>query len=300
MQNSAAVKIQPEERDKSRIVGMVPLEQINDTSFSVKEKTSVPASVPPASDTDEDDFLMQEAVSPWSSDMLARQEKRLVGEAEELLKAARWEDMVVLLYPLNEKVPELVDAGLDIDLGIKTAFALDHLGRFEEALKLLGPICRRQPDHYLANYDFAYVAYNALYNGKNRKVLLHHSRKRELVKLAHRHFQICQKLRDDAVTPFYREGVLFHDIENNPGKAMPCFGKAIANWERRSAEEQQTRHQERPKYIRALYHLAGCCLSKGQAGRSRDLCEKVIKEDEGRDTLAPVFKYYMTVFHQPS
>ncbi len=277
MQNAAVRKKETEVIEKARIVGLVPLEQL-------EKRSELPLA--------DNDFLMQEASSPWSGEQLARQEKRLLAEAEELLTACRWEDMVAMFYPLEEKVPELVDAGLDTDIRLKAAFALDHLGRFEDALKLLGPVCREQADHYLAHYNYAYVAYNALYNAKNRRILLHGARKKELVSQAHRHFQICLRLRPDSVTPFYREGVLWQDIENNPGKAMSCFGRAIANWERRSVEDRREKHQERPKYVRALYHLAGCCLSKGQVGRSRSLYEKVIRVDEGRDFIAPVYKYY--------
>ncbi len=283
MQGSAAVKIQAENGEKARVVGLVPLEQLK-RSASLTGKAADAA--------DEDDFLTLEAAAPWGSELLARQAGSLAEEAEELLSAARWEDMIALLYPLEEKVPELVAAGLHHDISIKAAFALDHLGRFEEALGLLGPLCGTGPENYLAHYNYAYVAYNALYNSKNRKILLHHSRKRELMQLAHRHFQICQGLRPEAVTPFYREGVLYQDIENNPGKAMICFGRAIANWESLTVEKQETRHQERPKYVRALYHLAGCCLSRGQAGRARTLYERVLREDEDRNFIAPIFKYY--------
>lgn len=99
MQTSTAVKIQPEKNDNARIVGLVPLEQLRDAAPSPRPESSAPAASP---SDNKDDFLMQDALTPWSSEMLARQEKRLLAEAEELLQNAGWEDMLVLLYPLQE------------------------------------------------------------------------------------------------------------------------------------------------------------------------------------------------------
>lgn len=240
---------------------------------------------------DEDDFLLDGNLAPGVQDYARQELRRSVAEAEELLRANRWEDMIALFHPLEDKVPAAVDAGMDLQLRLKVAFALGQTGRFEEALKSLEPALRLHPDEFQVHSAVGFNAYQSLLKRREHKVTLVPEQKRERIQQAHEHFRRCQQLRPDHVTSFYREGMLYKEVEGKTFKAASCFGQAVRNWESLSEEEKQKRHQERPKYLRSLYHLASCLLEGGDAQRALELLERCIRED-GSDVLSPVHKHF--------
>jgi tetratricopeptide (TPR) repeat protein len=240
---------------------------------------------------DEDDFLLGHGLAPGLQEHARKEVRRSVAEAEELIRENRWEDLIALFHPLEEKVPAAVDAGIDLELRLKVAFALGQSGRFEEALKALEPALRLHPDDFHVHSAAGFNAYQSLLKRRERKVTLIPEQKRERIQQAHEHFRRCQQLRPDHVTSFYREGMLFKEVEGKTLKAAACFRQAIRNWESLSEEERQKRHQERPKYLRSLYHLASCLLEAGESPRARELLERCMQEDSG-DVLSPVHKHF--------
>ena len=144
--------------------------------------------------------------------------------------------------------------------------------------------------HY--HSSLAYTAYNSIYAAKNREILLSGKMRAERIELAHTHFKKAQGLRPDGVTNYYREGMLFRQIENKEDKALPIFQKAVSNWERLGTEEKDARHQERKNYIKALYQLSGCLLVRGRAERALELIKKCLSEDEKTNYFSLLYKYF--------
>ncbi len=239
----------------------------------------------------EEDFLLGDNLAPGVQEHARQELRRSAAEAEELLRANRWEDIIALFHPLEEKVPAAVDAGIDLQLRLKVAFALGQTGRFEEALKSLEPALRLHPDDFQVHSAAGFNAYQSLLKRRERKVTLIPEQKRERIQQAHEHFRRCQQLRPDHVTSFYREGMLYKEVEGKTFKAAPCFRQAVRNWEGLSEEEKQKRHQERPKYLRSLYHLASCLLEGGDAQQALEFLERCMREDAS-DVLSPVHKHF--------
>lgn len=239
----------------------------------------------------EEDFLLGENVAPGVQKYARHELRRSLAEAEELLRANRWEDIIALFHPIEEKLPAAVDAGMDLPLRLKVAFALGQTGRFEEALKSLEPALRLHPDDFQVHSAAAFNTYQSLLKRRDRKVTLIPEQKRERIQRAHEHFRRCQQLRPDHVTSFYREGMLYKEVEGKTFKATPCFRRAVQNWEALSEDEKQKRHQERPKYLRSLYHLASCLLEDGDAQQALKLIERCMRED-ATDVLSPVHKHF--------
>ena len=94
------------------------------------------------------------------------------------------------------------------------------------------------------------------------------------------------------MTYYYREGMLFRQIENKEDKALPIFQKAVSNWERLSAEERDARHQERKNYIKALYQLSGCLLVRGRTDKALEFIKRCLSEDEKSNYFSLLYKYF--------
>ena len=271
--------VKEENEERARIIGHVDLE--TDTS---------PRHAPPEAATD--DFFTTMTATPWCSDHLQREHDRILAEIDELKAENRWDDILALFYPIEEKAPELAEAGMTAKLRLALGFVLGRAGRHHEAITCLEPVLRDEPDNGLAHYSLAYAALDGLYEGKKRKNLPGGKEKARLIKLAHRHFDLACRLRPDSVTFFYRQAILHKEIENKPRRAIPLFKQAIANWEQYNSETRKKRHQQYPKYIKAMYHLASCLLAIGRPGPSQELMQRVLREDEGRHHMHPLFKHY--------
>ncbi|OCC14961.1 hypothetical protein DBT_1756 [Dissulfuribacter thermophilus] len=223
---------------------------------------------------------------------IAPQANRLLSEIKELERECRWDAIVALCHPLEEKYPAIVESGLDIAIRKSLSFALVNAGRHMEAIGVLKSALRAEPEDYMVHYGIAYASYDALYRNKNRQLLLKPAEKQQLIELAHTHFKRCQQLSPGRVTPFYRDGMVFKEIEDKPRKAIPLLQKAVANWRCLSREEKKTRHQERPKYIRALYHLGSCLLKDSRPRKAHEVMAQMLNEDRDTDFVSPIFKHF--------
>jgi tetratricopeptide (TPR) repeat protein len=204
----------------------------------------------------------------------------------------QWQAALDLFFPVEEKLPELVDLGLDAAVREKLAFALGQLSRFDEAIAQLTVCVARDPQNFHVHSALAYTAYNSLFAARNREIFLSGKVREARIALAHAHFEQAQGLRPDGVTNFYRHGMLWHKIEDKPRKALPLFQRAAANWEALSAEEKERRHQERKNYVKALYQQAAILLAEGDPRRAAEALKRCLVEDERSDYLSRVHKYF--------
>ncbi|MCP4579921.1 MAG: hypothetical protein GY846_26940 [Deltaproteobacteria bacterium] len=77
-----------------------------------------------------DEFLSLDELVPIGKDAAKRSLKRILAEVEELVREKKWEDMVALFRPVEEKAPELLEHGLDTALRAKVPcrmiFGVNH------------------------------------------------------------------------------------------------------------------------------------------------------------------------------
>jgi tetratricopeptide (TPR) repeat protein len=239
-----------------------------------------------------DDFLDGRVSPDWQGDLVRREYDRTLAEIAELQAENRWEDIVALFHPCEEKLPELIDAGLDGDVRVKVSFALCKTKRHEEAIASLQKVVARDSRNSLAHYSIGYAVLDFFFQARTLRTIVPVKRKEELIALGHRHFDKAIALRPESVTYNYRHAVLYKDIEDKPKPAVPLFRQAIANWRGLSVEDQQRCHQQRPKYIKSLYHLASCLLKLDKARESLTVLGQVLDEDGERHHMHPLFKHF--------
>ena len=271
---------------QARIIGRVDIKSRNDLKPAPATENYSNC------DRDDEDFMQVLASSPWMSRRAEKECQRVLAEISELQAENRWDDINTLFYPLEEKAPELCAAGMDGRIRQEVAFSLGRAGRHQDALRCITPLVKREPDNVMAHYTLAYTALDLLYTARTKRQLLTPARKREMIELAHRHFSRAQELRPDSVTFFYREAMLFKEIEERHRKAIPLFDRAVANWDRLSDKEKRERHQQRPKFVRALYHMASSLLKLGMPARSLEVIERLMDEDRDRNHVSAVFKHF--------
>ncbi|MEW6665757.1 MAG: tetratricopeptide repeat protein [Thermodesulfobacteriota bacterium] len=242
--------------------------------------------------TFEDEFLTVETLDGIGRAAAERTLRRCLGEIEEMARGNRWEDIVSLFSPVEDKLPDLAAHGLDLEVRLKVAFAMGQLKRFDDAIGLLLACAERNPENFSFHSSLGYAAYNSLYAAKNRELFLSGKARQDRLELAHRHLKMAQALRPDGVTNFYREGALFKQIEGKPDEAIPLFERAISNWDALRDEEKKRRHQERKNHVKALYNLAGALLQTGSAREAKDALDRVLLEDRETNYLSPLFKYF--------
>lgn len=239
-----------------------------------------------------DEFLSFEDLIPINKDSARRTQRQALAEAEELMRENKWEDLVAVFRPVEEKAPELIKHGLEAELRAKVGFALGQLNRFDEAIEELAVCVKQQPDNFLWQSSLGFTAYNSLFAAANREIFLHGKAKKERVELAHLHLANAQKLRPDNVTSFYREGMLYKKIERKAEKALPLFQRAVGNWESLEEKQKETRHQEQKNYVKALYQLASCLLDGGDSGEALKVMKRCVSADEKTNYLSLVYKYF--------
>ncbi len=237
-------------------------------------------------------FLDQLATQEVSAQELQKAFGRLWAEIETLRAEARWQELVDLLHPADQRFPELVEAGLGPALWGETVFALCHLKRYDAALDLARRCVRECPEDYHAHARLAYAAYDSLYAAKNREVLLHPEERKARIELAHKHFAKAQALRPDNVTQFYRQGMLYKAVQAKPERALPLFRSAVKNWEALDNEQKKARHQERKNYVKALYQWASCLLALGNAKEALAVLTRCLEEDASSEHFSVVHKYF--------
>ncbi len=246
----------------------------------------------PATPEKDDEFLSVKDLAPVQKDLAERSLKRHLADLTELINQNKWEDVVALYYPVSEKQPELTENDMDAKVRAKVAFALGHLNRFDDAIAELSICVKKDPGDFHYHSSLAYTAYNSLFAAMNREIFLSGKSRAERVALAHAAFTRAQELRPDGVTNFYRQGMLFKKLERKNDKALPLFETAVANWDRLTPQERETRHQERKNFVKALYHLASCVLEAGSAKKAHSLLERCLSEDRESHYVAPAFKYF--------
>ena len=143
------------------------------------------------------EFLESMAAGPAIVQAHAEKEtRRILAELTELKSEKRWEDMVALFHPVEEKVPEAHEAGTDGRIREHLAFALCRIGRHEDAVECMKPVVKREPDDIMGHYNLAYAAFDLLFTvRRNRSRLITPARRKEYIKLAHSHFERCQQCK---------------------------------------------------------------------------------------------------------
>lgn len=252
---------------------------------SVRTETAVP--IPSG-----DEFLSAEDLVVSRRQASETRMRAVLSDMAELARENRWQDLVALFAPVEEKVPFLVAAGLDTAVREKIAFALGQMGRYDAAMAELKKCLEKSPDRFSLHNSLAYMAYNSLFAAANREILLAGKLRQERIRLAHTHFQAAQRLRPDGVTNFYREGMLFRRIEGKPEKALPLFDRAVKNWDGLSPEDRDRRHQERKNVIKSLYQAASLRLEKNDCRGAAAALKRCMAEDERTDYVERRFKYF--------
>lgn len=240
----------------------------------------------------QDEFFSLDDLVPVSRNSAERSLKRLLAEVEELARETKWEDVIALFYPVDEKQPELAAHGLDIRLRSRVAFALGQVKRFDEAIRELSLCVEKEPDVFLHHSSLAFTAYNSLFAAANREIFLRGRARAERIELAHRHFKKAQELRPDGVTNFYRQGMLFRKIERKTDSALPLFQRAVANWDRLSEKDREARHQERKNFVKSLFQSASCLIEMDVPEKALDAIKRCLAEDETSHHMAVLFKYF--------
>jgi tetratricopeptide (TPR) repeat protein len=239
-----------------------------------------------------DDFLTAEDLVPVDSDAARRELTRVLGEISALSSENKWEEIVALFFPVEEKIPELVEHGMDPDVRAGVAFALGRLKRHDEAIRELTICTDAYPDNFVYQSSLGYTAYDSLMSAANNENFLSGKARAERIALAHTHFRRAQQIRPDGVTNFYREGALLKNIEQKQKDAVPLFERAVRNWDALDEPAQKARHQERKNFIKALYQGAGALLSAGRASSALTFLRRCIAEDETKNYIELEFKYF--------
>jgi hypothetical protein len=153
----------------------------------------------------EDELLKLDDFNTVKTGAAERTLRCTLSEMDELTAEARWEDLLALFHPVEEKVPELVDCQLDLEVRSRVAFALGQVKRFDEAIESLKVCVARDPDNFLYHSSLAYTAYNSLYAARNREIFLSGGPRRERVELAGwfgsrllREVSLCQWLKSSS------------------------------------------------------------------------------------------------------
>ncbi len=218
--------------------------------------------------------------------------KACLGEMTFLKGERRWEEIISLFYPLEDKVPEMVQAGLGKELRLEISFALGQMKYFDEAIKECEKFLEEEPDHYHGHSSLGYHLYNSLFAAKNREIILTPESRKERIQDAHKNFRRAQELRPDQVTNYYRQGMLFKSIENKPDQARPCFSTAVQNWDNYSQEQKGYRHQEKKNFIKAIYNLASCQNKTRDYKPALTNMKRCLAEDEATSYLKKEHKYF--------
>ncbi len=240
----------------------------------------------------EDEFLALDDFNTVKAEAAKRALYRSLSGMDELMREGKWEDLLALFHPVEEKAPELVDCRLDLEVRSRVAFALGQVKRFDEAIEALKICVARDPNNFHYHSSLAYTAYNSLYAARNKEIFLSGSPRRERTELAHTHFKQAQALRPDGVTNFYRDGMLFRQIERKTDLALPLFEKAVSNWDLLDKEQKKTRHQEKKNFVKALYQLGSAYLETDKAKAALKLVKRCLDEDQETNHVSVLFKYF--------
>lgn len=239
-----------------------------------------------------DEFLDPRDLIPVGKQAAERSIQRALAEMEELQREKKWEEIIALFHPAEEKAADLAAQGMDAPVRAGVAFAMGQIGRFDEAIEELRVCVKQDPGNFRYHSSLAYTAYDSLYAALNRTILLAGKCRAERVSLAHDHFKKAQALRPEGVTNFYREGMLYRKLEGKTSEALPLFERAVANWDLLDETEMKRRHQERKNVIKAMYQGASSLLEMGRAAEALELLKRCMSDDEQSGHISLLFKYF--------
>ncbi len=239
-----------------------------------------------------DEFLSSADLIPVKRDAAERTSRHVMAEIDELTRSNKWDDIIALIYPVEECVPELIEHGMDIPVRSKAAFALSVVNRFDDAMAELTVCIEAEPDNFMYHSQMAYVAYSSLYAAKNRTIFLSGDARKDRIDLAHTHFERAQALRPNAVTNFYRQGMLYKEIEGKSRKSISLFERAVAHWERRDDAERERFAGERKHYVKSMYQLASALLDSDKPMQSLNVMRRCSEEDGDPGYIATLFKLF--------
>lgn len=215
----------------------------------------------------------------------------LVARAIELRKRNDWPAIAAWLSSL----PRELD-GAWLPVADHVAFALGQLARFRDAIELVERTRTAEPSTR-RDSALAYLCYAALLAQKAQK------RDREAVDAPDREIlrstfrsAMGATLRawPDSIKDLYRLGVYEAQIESrHDAVALRVLERAISSYRALSDEERERRHDFRKSYVRALYAAGRSALRLRDAKRARRYAFACVREDEGRDHVAPLHKLHL-------
>lgn len=239
-----------------------------------------------------DDLFSKLAADARVQEQATQRQQRVMAEISELQRTNKWQEIIDMFHPVEEKEPELVALGLDLGLRQKIAFALGQLNNFDQALQELKHCLAADPENFQVHSAMAYNYYRSLQAAANREVHLLPAARKKRIQKAHFHMNKAQNLMPDRVTNFYREGKMYKDLERDLKSAIPLLAKAVANWRAYDQKTRDVRSQERKNYIKALYNLASCELGQGRYTVALEHMEQCMAEDEKTGYVKPEHKYF--------
>lgn len=235
------------------------------------------------------DSILEHEVNPGD---LQRELHRVLADVDSLRKENRWNDILELCHPVEEKFPHLVAADMSEPIESEILFALGQLKKFDEAIELGLRSVAKNPDSFIANARLGFTLYQSLLAAKNREIVLPPQEKKHRIRLAYRHLAKAQEIRPDGVTSYFRQGMLYKSIQNKIDKAIHLFKQAVVNWEKYTEETKRARHQERKNYIKSLYQLATCYLELGDFDSALDAIKRNLDQDPEHKFISAVNAYY--------
>ena len=96
----------------------------------------------------DDEFLAVSDLVPVKRDAAERSLRLVLSEIELMTRDKQWADILAAFHPVTDKLPEVTDHRLDVRVREKIAFALGHLGKFDEAIAELEVCVQREPDNF--------------------------------------------------------------------------------------------------------------------------------------------------------
>jgi tetratricopeptide (TPR) repeat protein len=240
----------------------------------------------------EDLFSTEELFGVKKGRYMKKTRAKFIADIEELSRNCRWKEIISLYHPVEEKTPELDQAGMADKVKEKIAFAMGQLKQFDDAIALLLSCIQTDPDNFYTRSSLAYTAYSSLFAAKNREIFLAGNPRAQRIELAHENFTRARELRPDGVTNFYRHAMLYAKIQNKNKAALPLLNQAVVNWESLSEQEQSRRHQEKKNYIKSLYRSASILLEAGEASKALERIQTCLKQDEKSGHVSLCFKYF--------
>lgn len=118
------------------------------------------------------DFLDELIAGGYSPSEIHQEVRKVLGEIDLLKRENRWEDIILLCHPIEEKLPLIADSDAAIPIYGEIVFALCQLHRFEEAVSIGIKLVKEQPDNFNAHAQLAFVAYQALIAHQNKEIIL--------------------------------------------------------------------------------------------------------------------------------